>query len=670
MTEQSVAVDPGYSDIQQALRRVARSISAAEPLSSTLHLITSEAAALTRSSTAAIGLREDDGRMLEFKAAYGDRAVEMRGLRVIAEHSLAESAIRTGRPALLTQQPFPDSTSVMGGYHSAAVVPINRDGRVVGAIFCTNRTDGESFGDQDTMALGALAEHTALALVVDEGRRSIAQKSRELSVLYDTARTVSGTLSVPEVLNSLLDTVCDHFEHHAAALFLLNDEHTHLFIAAERGLNDDEREIQLSAQDAAISSVLQDRRAALCRFNSAEGGTSALKISERTQSALVVPVRSRNDTLGILIVASTQLEVYQEADLNLLTAVGAHSGIAIANAWLYEDAMRQAEEAGALYDLSQHVNASLHLDRVLQFVADSVVNVLKVEKFALMLADPQTGSLSTRVGRGIDEERFARIRPKTGQGIPGWVYEWMTPTAVADIAADARNASAPIDVEDATSAICVPMAVGNEVMGVMLAMSVRRRFFTVAEMELLYTIANQAAVAIANATLYRDARSKSTEMRRYFNRVAKALGSALEAKDLPQLLADLVVEVMRADRCAIYRSDGEVVRLHATSNFRAVSPPDSEVTVGDGLTGWVARKGKALAVRTVSEDARSKVHLWLSRERLASYLAVPLKLGRKTVGVVEIFTQEPRAFSEEEIKLLAQFARRARVAERLEFDTV
>src|SRR5205823_12037792 len=172
------------------------------------------------------------------------------------------------------------------------------------------------------------------------------------------------------------------------------------------------------------------------------------------------------------------------------------------------------------------------------------------------------------------------------------VFEWMTPTAVADVAADARNSSAPIHREGAASAICVPMAVGNDAMGVMLAMSARRRFFTVAEMELLYTIANQAAVALANATLYKDARSKSTEMRRYFNRVARALGSALEARDLPQLLADLVVEVMRADRSAIYRSDGEVVKLHATSRFHSVGSPDEEIAIGEGLTGWVARKGK------------------------------------------------------------------------------
>ena len=191
-----------------------------------------------------------------------------------------------------------------------------------------------------------------------------------------------------------------------------------------------------------------------------------------------------------------------------------------------------------------------------------------------------------------------------------------------------------------------------------------------AEMELLYTVANQAAVAIINAMLYHDARSKSTEMRRYFHRVARALGSALEAQDMPQLLADLSTEVMRADRCAIYRIEGEFARIHAMSHFRPSGAPDVEVPLGEGLTGWVARRGQALRVTGLADDPRSRQHAWLARERLTSYLGIPLKLGRRTVGVVEIYNHELRVYSDEEVKMLIQFARRSRLAERLAIDGV
>ncbi len=657
-------------DQQESLRRISRAVSSREPASDILQLIAREGLLLTTASTVAIGIRSDDGKMIDFTAAAGENLDEVLGLRIRCEDSFAESSIRTGKSSAfaLSSGGTSKSTTIPQEFRNAAVAPIIREGRITGALCAMNKLEGVPFAADDVRALEALADYAAITLVLAESIRECGNKSREAAVLYDAARSFGGSLNVHDVINSLLDSVSEHFQHQAAVLFLLNDERTHLFIAADRGLTDEDREIQLAADGLVTSGVMESGKPLHIQDIFAERSYESVTIPGRTRSAIVAPVRSWNDTLGLLIVSTNIPNAYSSSDVDLLGAVAAQSGVAIANAWLYEDATRRAEEATALYDLSQHVNASLHLDRVLHFVADSVVNLLKVDKFSLMLLDTREGRLVTRVCRGLDAAKFSHLRPRPGEGIAGWVLEWMTPTAVADVAADARNASCPIHGEGVVSTICVPMAVGNDEIGVMLAMSSRRRLFTVAEMELLYTIANQSAVAIANATMYQDARSKSTEMRRYFHRVARALGSALEAQDVPQLLADLVVEVMRADRCAVYRADSDAVRLQATSRFRAASPPDPMMPIGEGLAGWVARRGKPLAIEQLSEDPRARAHAWLSRERLGSYLAVPLKSGRRTVGVLEIFTQEPRKFVDEEIKLLTQFARRARVAERLVLD--
>lgn len=662
---QTRAVSPWPS-----LRRIARALTAGEPAGDLLALIAQEARAAIGAGSIAIGLRADSGALLDFAAVAGDNVDELIGLQIRVDDSLAESALRTGQPSLFRREDFPASPASFG-FLSAAVVPIARDGSIIGALFALNRqptTDGESaaFTEEDASLLGLFADHVALALARAEVDRGREEQERELSVLYNAVDTISSSLNVQDVMNSVLDAICRRLDHQAAVLFLLNDEETHLFIAADRGLTEEDREIQLAADGPVTAQALSSGQPLLISDTTTEPDYENVTMQPWTRSALIAPIRSRANTLGLIIVTSSQPNAYTRSDLKLLEAVASQAGIAISNAWLYEDATRRAEEASALYDLSQHVSATLHMDRVFQFVADNVLSLLKVDKFALMLHDPREDRLETHVSRGVDEERFGQIRPRVGEGIPGWVFEWMTPQAVADVPADARNHSAPMHQEGIVSVICVPMAIGDEVIGVLLAMSSRRRLFTVAEMELLYTIGNQATVAIMNAKLYQDARSKSTEMRRYFHRIARALGSALEAQDVPQLIADLAVEVMRADRCAIYRVEGDTVLLHATSHFRATAPPDAGLPLGEGLTGWVARRGNSLTVESLAEDSRARAHTWLGRERLASYLAVPLKTGRKTVGVLEIFTQEPRAFSEDEVKLLNQFARRARVAEKLD----
>lgn len=650
------------------LRKVSRAVAARTPARDALRLIAQEALAATGAANVAIGIRSDSAELLSFLAVAGENAAEVRGLQIRIDDSLAESTLRTGQPSLVSD------AAHLPGPGNVSVIPIVRDGSVIGALLAMSRdSDGRTapHKPEDFGPLGLYADMAALALANEDLNRLCDDQARELAVLYHATRTISGSLNVQEVLNSVLDAVCHHLEHQTAVLFLLNDERTHLFIAADRGLLDDDREIQLAADSKVTAQVLEGGGPRIINDTDAEPDLEYVTSHSTTRSALIAPIRSRADTLGLIIVTSSQPGAFTENDLKLLDAVASQAGVAIANAWLYEDAMRRAEEASALYDISQHVSATLHMDRVFQFVADNVLSLLKVDKFALMLLETQPGGeerLVTQVSRGLDEERFGKIRPRVGEGIPGWVFEWMTPTAVADVPADARNRTCPIHPEGVVSTICVPMAVGDDVIGVLLAMSSRRRLFTVAEMELLYTIANQAAVAIANAKLYQDARSKSMEMRRYFHRIARALGSALEAQDAPQLLSDLAVEVMRADRSAIYRVDGDSVLLHATTHFRPTAPPDASIPLGEGLAGWVAKRGRALTVESLAEEPRARAHAWLSRENLSSYLAVPLKMGRKTVGVLEIYAQEPRAFTDDEVKLLMQFARRARLADRLVVD--
>ena len=75
-------------------------------------------------------------------------------------------------------------------------------------------------------------------------------------------------------------------------------------------------------------------------------------------------------------------------------------------------------------------------------------------------------------------------------------------------------------------------------------------------------------------------------------------------------------------------------------------------------------------IPVLDDDPRSRAHAWLRRDHLTSYLAVPLKSGRQTVGVVEIYTQERRNFSHEEVQLLSTFTRRARLSEKIALEAV
>jgi GAF domain-containing protein len=215
-------------------------------------------------------------------------------------------------------------------------------------------------------------------------------------------------------------------------------------------------------------------------------------------------------------------------------------------------------------------------------------------------------------------------------------------------------------------------------------MTSRRRFFTIAEMELLYTVANQAAIALENARIYADVREKGRELRKYFHRVARALGSAQSPRAVPLLIATLTLEIMGGDRCALYavkESGGERrLELVARHGFRLAYEPEGAgsaavlldgerpepVTIAstdDHPAGWVARRGRSLVVEDLSEDSRwDRALIRPARGKANSLVAVPLRSAGDIVGVLEMYTRKTRRLRSEDLRLLLTFASQATVA--------
>lgn len=626
-----------------------------EPIRDILHKIAKNARVSTSSFNAAIALRTSDSESLNFSAVDGEMTDQLLGLHIRTIDSIAGRVLEQRRTMILDEGIVTDTSQ--GEKMRNAMAPIFLKGEVHGVLIVQKRTDQGAFTPTNIAGLESLGYLAGLALENEALRESANESIRELTVLYDTTKAVNGTLNVHEVINGVLGAICKHLEYQTAVLFLMNDEKTHLFIAADRGLNEDEREVQLSAEAPIISTILESDRPALFVDEKCLDYVQEIPWVEKSRSIMISPIRNRQEPIGLLIITSSLPSSFTRNDLQMLNAATVQAGIALANASLYEEELHRAEEATALYELSQHVNSTLNLDRIFQFISGSVTNLMKVDRFALMLYDQTKKRLVTRVSVGLNDTGFTEMEPEVGKGIPGWVFEWMTPTAVADVNADSRNRSCPIHQYGVYSIICAPMSVGEECIGVMLAMSSTRRFFTVAEIELLYTISNQVSVGVVNSMLYHNARVKSTEMRRLIHRIARALGSVTDSSSTPQLLSDICREVMKAERCLIYRSVGDKLYLTAISGFRSTLHPDEVVGVGDGLTGSVAKRGRYLSVDVLEDDPRTEAHSWLKRDKLCSYLGVPLKHGHKTVGVAEIYMRDRYIFTLDDIRILTEFLR-------------
>ena len=655
-----------------ALHEVVSAVARQTDPRETLALIAEKACALTGAASAAVTLLDATRTLLDFAAVAGADAAEILGQTVRVEDALAGRTALTGQ-LYLAHHPDPATANLSPAdpagiaLRSALVVPLYLNGQPAGALSALNRMGDGAFGGADLLRLQMLADLAAQALRVDELRRQAAQKQQERDILFQAAQTTSSSLNVQEVMSNVLATVAGSLEMTAGAVYLLNDERTRLYIGADRGLGEDEHDRQLAAEGNGIAARALASGQPI-RLNDTDGSSAEDPPLPGMRSILAAPMIARSIPEGLLVVGSRQSGAYGPEDASLLSAVASQAAVALENAWLYEDANRRAQEATALYELSQSVGATLSLNRVIHFVADSALGLLHVDKFALFLYNPTTECLEIKVSRNLRRETAQTMKPRVGEGIAGWVLEFETPTAVQDVSADHRNRSCPIDGEGVTSLVSVPLQSGDQVIGVLHAMSSRRRLFTVGEMELLYTIANQVGAAIANAQMYEEARQKSEEIRKGVRRIARALGSSMDGRQTAQTIADLALEMTGADRCVLFSLDEQGgLTPRAAVNFKSALATLAAIPVGDGgrgpetATAFVARRGRSVAIEDISKDMRFVLPAFTARERVVGYLGVPLKLGKDVLGVLEVYTREARRFTSDEIRLLITFASQASV---------
>lgn len=141
----------------------------------------------------------------------------------------------------------------------------------------------------------------------------------------------------------------------------------------------------------------------------------------------------------------------------------------------------------------------------------------------------------------------------------------------------------------------------------------------------------------------------------FLYRVARSVHS-LEINELLQEIVGLASEITRADSCLVYVFDRakKTLVLRASKNPHADLLQQVTMKLGEGITGWVAKEKKPVAISTgASRDHRFKYFRSLPEDKFEAFLSVPVinKIG--LVGVINVQHKKRHVHSEMEINLLS-----------------
>jgi len=176
-----------------------------------------------------------------------------------------------------------------------------------------------------------------------------------------------------------------------------------------------------------------------------------------------------------------------------------------------EEARRMAAEMMSIYKIGVATTSILDLSALLDAMYEQVAAMMGNETFYVALLDEGASEVRFEifVDNGVREESFTRPYP-TGKGITEWVIRTGEPLFIKDSSTDldAIPVQAIMVGDRPLSVIAVPLSIQNKVIGVMSIQSYTRRF-NENDLRIMSTIGTQAAVAIENARLYRELKSKN-----------------------------------------------------------------------------------------------------------------------------------------------------------------
>jgi signal transduction protein with GAF and PtsI domain len=138
-----------------------------------------------------------------------------------------------------------------------------------------------------------------------------------------------------------------------------------------------------------------------------------------------------------------------------------------------------------------------------------------------------------------------------------------------------------------------------------------------------------------------------------YQRISRLMVRALSLSETLQAVVRLVKEFTDGDSCLLYLIEEDQLVLCASSNPHPLEIGKVRLKMDEGLTGWVARERKMLAISMEAyKDPRFKTFTNLPEDTYEAFLSVPVIARNRVIGVINVQHRMPRRHPGAEMELL------------------
>ena len=571
---------------------------------------------------------------------------------------------------------------------------IRADGQIIGALWLGDKRWAATFSQEELHLFGLYASQLGVLI---QGLQLLAQE-HQARLLAETlmmvpqvahqavpradggasAEAVLGSNQLRPLLTRLLELLNKVTDFSSATVTLLDGQR--LTIIASYGSASITKLVGYAwdaTHDRKFQAIISSGRPLSIPDTHSDQRWLAVQGSETIRAWIGAPIwapgtsrHSYSDLIGVLNVDSDQPGFFSDADVAVAQAFADQMAIVLENQRLYTGMARRIAELAALQETSVAVTAHHDLESLLAILVERATALLHGESGMVSLLDEATGQL--RIASEFNV--YPSVRGKTtrlGEGVAGIVAQTGEPVLIPDYEAQPNRAL--LFADHVIGALAeVPLRWKGKPLGVLAVFSGRSgRTFAQEDLSLLSLFADQAAAALSSARLFDETQRhlQRAEQRRrelaLINRISESISAILNPDELLSQVVELLSERFGYYHVHIFLIDegGKYLVARAGSGVvgrQLVADKYRLEIASRGLCSLAVNTAQTILVRDVSKDPRYQNCEQLSATR--SEIAVPMKLGGRVVGVLDVQSDRVRAFVEADQFMLETLADQVAIA--------
>jgi len=336
-------------------------------LENATRICASEFAILWRFDKASVRIASSLGvpkALVEFLESGAARPGPLSPLRRLAKtHQTVHIADYRKDEAFLAGDSVAVAGVELGGIRTLLVVPMLKEDELVGA-FGIARPEARPFSEKQIALVTSFANQAVIAIEnarllneLQARTRELGRSVAELRALGKVGQTVSSSLDLETVLQTILVNACELSDTGGGAIYVYDEARGDFELSAGHGMSAEllaaVRRHRPRLGDTIVGRCAQQRKAVQVADMNQEGGHALYEAlrAEGVQAVLAVPLLHQDRVIGALIVRRKRKGSFAQETVDLLQTFATQSALAIQNARLF----REIEEKGRqLQAASQH----------------------------------------------------------------------------------------------------------------------------------------------------------------------------------------------------------------------------------------------------------------------------------------------------------------------------